>query len=69
MTRAALALAALITLSLNGSMAVASMPGCSAENVCAVSLRMMTPPPARPADLAQRHAMAIAYVLPVAGQR
>lgn len=53
MTRTALALAALLTLSLNGSIAVAAStdtaPQCNAQGVCAVSLRMLTPPPARPA--------------------
>ena len=52
MTRAALALATLLTLSLNGSLAVASVPAaCSATGVCALPLRMMSPPPARPAHL------------------
>jgi len=49
------ALAAIATLLLNGSMAMATMPApatCSAEQrVCEISLRMMTPPPPRPADL------------------
>lgn len=53
MTKAALALAALLTLSLNGSIAVAATPttACNAEGVCALSLRMLTPPPARPAEI------------------
>ena len=53
MTRTALALATLLTLTLNGSIAVASMPTtpCNAEGVCAVSLRMLAPPPARPDTL------------------
>ncbi|WP_417629013.1 hypothetical protein [Pararhodobacter aggregans] len=55
MTRAALALATLLTLSLNGSLAAASAPAaCNAQGVCALSLRMLTPPPPRPADLASR---------------
>ncbi|MFN4101528.1 MAG: hypothetical protein ACK4GT_17315 [Pararhodobacter sp.] len=72
MTRAALALAALLTLSLNGSLAGASMPApCPAQGVCAVSLRMMTPPPPRPAHLADRFAErscqhAAAKMIPVA---
>lgn len=67
MTRLALALATLLTLTLNGSLAAASMPGCDAASVCTVSLRMMTPPPARPADLLVVWAMA--RVIPVAGHR
>ncbi|PTW96686.1 hypothetical protein [Pararhodobacter aggregans] len=55
MTRAALALATLLTLSLNGSLAAASAPeACNAQGVCALSLRMLAPPPPRPADLASR---------------
>ncbi|MCA0204437.1 hypothetical protein [Pararhodobacter sp.] len=66
MTRAALAFATLLTLSLNGSLAAASVPvACNTQGVCAISLRMLTPPPARPADLAQRAAL----LLPAAGQR
>ncbi|GAB1381194.1 hypothetical protein [Pararhodobacter sp.] len=66
MTRTALALATLLTLSLNGSLAAASAPAaCNAEGVCALSLRMLSPPPARPADLGQR----VAFAVPVAGQR
>lgn len=68
MTRIVLALATLMTLSLNGSHALASVPGCSA-NVCTVSLAMMTPPPARPAGLLERHLAAqTAMVIPVAGR-
>ncbi|MFN4101529.1 MAG: hypothetical protein ACK4GT_17320 [Pararhodobacter sp.] len=51
MTRIALALAALLTLSLNGAIVVAATPACTGESVCALSLRMMTPPPPRPAHL------------------
>ncbi|MCB1391194.1 MAG: hypothetical protein KDK12_18930 [Rhodobacteraceae bacterium] len=66
MTRAALALATLLTLTLNGSLAAASVPmACNAQGVCAISLRMLTPPPARPAHLAER----VAFVVPVSGQR
>lgn len=69
MTRTALALAALLTLSLNGSMAWASMPGCPATaGVCEISLRMMTAPPARPANLAQRYAQQAALIVPVSGR-
>jgi len=52
MNRAALALATLLTLTLNGSLAGASLPvACTAPGVCTISLRMMTPPPPRPAPL------------------
>jgi len=57
MRRTTLALAALLTLTLNGSMALASMPGCTeTDEVCSIPLRMMTAPPARPDDLALRFA-------------
>ncbi|GAB4265480.1 MAG: hypothetical protein Kow0013_13680 [Pararhodobacter sp.] len=54
----ALALAAATALFLNGSMALATAPtpACDSGGVCAVSLRMMTPPPPRPATLMARHA-------------
>lgn len=70
MTRFALALAALMTLTLNGSLALASIPGCDgAPGVCTVSLSMMSAPPARPADLIERHRAAmLAYAMPVAGR-
>lgn len=70
MTRIALALATLLTLTLNGSLALASIPGCDgSQGVCTVSLRMMTPPPARPANLLERHRAAmLAIVVPVAGR-
>ena len=67
MTRFALALAALLTLTLNGSLAAASMPGCTAASVCTVSLRMMAPPPSRPTDLAQRLTQAL--IVPASGRR
>ncbi|PWE26752.1 hypothetical protein [Pararhodobacter marinus] len=53
MTRTALALATLLTLTLNGSIAVASTPPapCNSEGVCALSLRMLQAPPARPDTL------------------
>lgn len=61
MTRAALAIAALLTLSLNGSLAAASVPmACNTQGVCAISLRMLTPPPPRPANLTQRIAVVMA---------
>ncbi|WP_370207125.1 hypothetical protein [Pararhodobacter marinus] len=62
MTRLPLALAALLTLSLNGSLA-AAMEGemdpvetapCRDDAVCALPLRMLTPPPQRPEGLALR---------------
>ncbi|MCB1405927.1 MAG: hypothetical protein KDK01_06605 [Rhodobacteraceae bacterium] len=57
MPRIALALATAATLLLNGSVALATMPAPSRctdrEAVCVISLRMMVPPPARPADLTQ----------------
>lgn len=70
MTRFALALAALMTLTLNGSLAEASIPGCDgSQGVCTMSLRMMSAPPARPADLIERHRAAmLAVVVPVAGR-
>ncbi len=69
MTRAVLAFATLITLTLNGSMAMATMPACGqTPGVCAVPLRMMTPPPPRPADLALRHAERRAMIIPVSGR-
>lgn len=51
MTRTALALAALLTLFLNGSIAVAAIPACSGGGACTLPLGMMTPPPPRPVDL------------------
>lgn len=59
MPRTALALAAIATLTLNGSMASATMPAPAAcgepNSVCEISLRLMSPPPPRPADLMIRH--------------
>ncbi|MCL4676246.1 MAG: hypothetical protein KJZ59_09530 [Pararhodobacter sp.] len=55
MPRTALVLAAFATMSLNGSVALATMPAparCSnPETVCVISLRMMAPPPPRPTNL------------------
>ena len=69
MARTALALATLLTLTLNGSMALASMPVCGqTPGVCALSLRMMTPPPPRPVDLALRHAERGAMIIPVSSR-
>ncbi|WP_323022661.1 hypothetical protein [Pararhodobacter sp.] len=51
MTRTALAFAALLTLSLNGSIAVAAVPACTGGSTCALPLGMLTPPPPRPATL------------------
>lgn len=67
MTRAALALATLLTLTLNGSLAsAAAQPlACTRDGVCVISLRMLAPPPHRPANLAER----VAYVIPVDGRR
>jgi hypothetical protein len=56
--RSALALVVATPLLLNGSMALATMsatPSCDDAAVCALSLRMMAPPPPRPADLRVRH--------------
>lgn len=63
MNRPFLAAATLVTLMLNGSMALATpvshTTGCTAEQqICSISLAMMTAPPARPADLADRFAQA-----------
>ena len=70
MTRIALALATLITLTLNGSLAWASMPGCDGrEGICTVSLRMLTAPPARPADLLVRHQAAVLAVALITDRR
>lgn len=80
MTRFALTLAALSTLTLNGSMASASislnpMPvtpvsaSCTPETPCVISLRMLSAPPARPADLAARHAQQASYSIPAVGRR
>ena len=53
MTRALLALAALLTLTLNGSIVIAATPhSCAAEQPCTISLRMLAPPPARPIGIA-----------------
>lgn len=67
MTRTALALATLLTLMLNGSLASAAATplACTHDGVCVISLRMLTPPPPRPANLIER----VAFVIPVAGQR
>jgi len=71
MPRTALALAATATLLLNGSMALATVPAqlptpsrCSEFGaVCVISLRMMSPPPARPADLIKTEASDSAMVV------
>ena len=80
MTRFALSLAALCTLTLNGSVAVASispnpMPvtpvaaTCTPESPCVLSLRMLSAPPARPAGLAARYAERAAELIPAQGRR
>lgn len=67
MTRAALALATLLTLMLNGSLASAAATplACTTDGVCVISLRMLSPPPRRPENLAER----VAFVIPVSGRR
>ncbi|MCB1397934.1 MAG: hypothetical protein H6898_14820 [Rhodobacter sp.] len=65
MSHALLALTLAATLLLNGSMALATMPTPCAPpgtGVCAVPLRMMTPPPPRPLDLMARHQRAAPVV-------
>ena len=57
MTRTALALAALLTLSLNGSIAVAAVAACTGGSTCSVPLGMRTASPGRPADLPREVAM------------
>lgn len=70
MTRIALAFAALATLCLNGAQASATEPAapavCTAQGVCAISLRMMTPPPPRPAHLTARVAAERAEIMALA---
>jgi hypothetical protein len=59
MTHLVLATTLASTLLLNGSMAAASMPEpigvCTeAQQVCRIALRMMAPPPPRPAHITAR---------------
>lgn len=71
MNRAALALALLAMLLLNGSLASAAtpMPSCSSRTeVCVMPLALMTPPPARPAHILIRAALA-KIVTPLHGAR
>ena len=70
MIRLPLVLAALLTLSLNGSLAAAAdVPpqshACQPGAVCTLPLRMLSPPPPRPEGLALRAAV----VIPATGQR
>ena len=51
MTRLALTLATLATLTLNGAQVSATESACNDRGVCALSLRMLTPPPPRPAHI------------------
>ncbi|MCB1391193.1 MAG: hypothetical protein KDK12_18925 [Rhodobacteraceae bacterium] len=59
MTRPLLALAALLTLTLNGSIAVASVPA-TCTRVCALPLGMISAPPPRPQETARPQADAAA---------